>query len=406
MTALEPTTAGTARGQEELDRLREATRKLLAYCLENDWAGYDPYDALNSQLLDRMGLLHSKFVRLALTQGLKRCPINFRPLLRVSKTRNPKAIGLFLSALVKLSRAGLVNDRPLLETLAQALATQRSPGVERACWGYSFPWQTRKQLVPRGAPNLVCTTFAAEALLDWFEESGEARWLDMAASAADYLLDELYWTDAEGRAGFSYPLPDARTGVHNANFLGAAMLCRVSRHRANPKYREAALKAARYSAGRQRPDGSWAYGESSTQFWVDNFHTGFNLCALRQIGREAQTTEFEHNVGLGFEFYMSHFFRDDGAPKYFHDQLYPIDIHSAAQGIITLASLRDLSSEAMPLARAVLRWTIENLRAEEGYFYYQKRAGYTNRISYMRWSQAWMLLALSVMLVDGVPSTR
>jgi hypothetical protein len=27
-----------------------AVLKLLAYCRANDWAGYDPYDALNSRL--------------------------------------------------------------------------------------------------------------------------------------------------------------------------------------------------------------------------------------------------------------------------------------------------------------------------------------------------------------------
>ena len=34
----------------------------------------------------------------------------------------------------------------------------------------------------------------------------------------------------------------------------------------------------------------------------------------------------------------------------------------------------------------------------KGYFYYQVLPFFTNRISYMRWSQAWMLLALATML--------
>jgi len=33
--------------------------------------------------------------------------------------------------------------------------------------------------------------------------------------------------------------------------------------------------------------------------------------------------------------------------------------------------------------------------SKKGYFYYQKHRFYTNKISYMRWSQAWMLLAIS-----------
>jgi len=73
--------------------------KLLDYCQGNDWAGYEPYDALNSSIVKALPLLDSKLPRLVLTQFLKRSPINIRRLLRVPRTQNPKAIGLFLSRL-------------------------------------------------------------------------------------------------------------------------------------------------------------------------------------------------------------------------------------------------------------------------------------------------------------------
>src|SRR5579859_5245220 len=84
----------------------ETLRKLVAYCQENNWAGYDPYDALNSQMLEKLPFLDRRLPRLALTQALKRSPINLRPLMLVPKTQNPKAIGLFLAAFVKLSARG------------------------------------------------------------------------------------------------------------------------------------------------------------------------------------------------------------------------------------------------------------------------------------------------------------
>ena len=78
--------------------------KLLDYCRANDWAGYDPYDATNSRLFDALPFLNSRLPRLVLTQLLKRSPINVRPLLLIPKTQNPKAIALFLSALLKPSQ--------------------------------------------------------------------------------------------------------------------------------------------------------------------------------------------------------------------------------------------------------------------------------------------------------------
>src|ERR1700756_2904755 len=81
--------------------VRSAARQLLAYCHAENWAGYDPYDALNSKLLTALPIGHSKFPQLIVTQVLKRSPINFRSLLLVPKTQNPKAIALFLSAVLK-----------------------------------------------------------------------------------------------------------------------------------------------------------------------------------------------------------------------------------------------------------------------------------------------------------------
>ena len=105
-------------------------------------------------------------------------------------------------------------------------------------------------------------------------------------------MSELFWTDEETVSGFSYPLPNQQTRVHNANFLGAALFCKVAYHTGDKKFLSPAMDVIRYSADRQHSDGSWDYGDFSTQRWVDNFHTGFNLCALKDINKYAGTTEF------------------------------------------------------------------------------------------------------------------
>jgi hypothetical protein len=375
---------------------------LFDYCRESRWSGYDPYDALNSGVFKTLPVLDFKLFRIAATQLLKRSPIDLRSMLGVPKTQNPKALALFLTACVNLARSGLLDDIDAVEKdLVDSLIALRAPEQRHWCWGYSFPWQTRTILVPRGAANLVCTTFVANALLDAYDRRRERPHLEMATSAAEYIVDELYWTDGDGYAGFRYPLPASRARVHNANFLAAALLCRVYHHTGEQRFLVPALKAARYSAARQCADGSWAYGEFSSQRWKDNFHTGFNLCALRAVERYAPTAEFADSIRRGFAFYRQHFFRSDGAPKYFHDRAYPLDVHSVAQSIITMTALRDLHEESMSMAHATLRWAMANLWDERGFFYYRKLKFATIKISYMRWSQAWMLAALSTLAADG-----
>ena len=383
--------------QSSQKNVRAAVLKLTAYCKANEWAGHDPYDALNSRMFKALPFLDRRLPRLVVTQMLKRSPVDIRRLLLVPKTQNPKAIGLFLSAFLNLSKVGVAGSEALADEMVERLIDLRSVGTDYWCWGYSFPWQTRTIVVPAGTPNLVCTSFVSNALLDAYEQRRDSRCLSMAVSAAEYILNELYWTDGSV-AGFSYPLPSLRAHIHNANFLAAALFCRIYKHTGEKKFLGPAMNAARYSARQQREDGSWSYGDGSTQGWVDNFHTGYNLGALRLIGQYIETTEFESAVRRGFDFYRDHFIRKDGAPRYFHDRTYPIDIHCVAQTIITLLMFEDLDPLNASSADAVIRWALNHMWDERGFFYYRVLRTGTIRTSYMRWSQAWMLLAFSIFL--------
>jgi rhamnogalacturonyl hydrolase YesR len=385
-----------------IDRIENVTLRLLDYCRAEEWSGYDPYDALNSKVLSILPIFNAKWPRLALTQLLKRSPVNLRPLLQIPKTQNPKALALSLAAVIKLRRLGLIDEQALLDELVARIEATRSSS-QYWCWGYSFPWQGRSIMVRRGEPNLICTTFVADALIDLFEETGDSRYLAIAKSAANYLLTELFWTDGKTVSSFGYPTASARSRVHNANLIAAAFLLRLHRHTCEERARHIAMEVASYSISCQRPDGSWPYGELANQQWIDNFHTGYNLCALRRMAESGEPTEFDENVDRGYQFYREHFFREDGAPRYFHNRTYPIDVHSAAQSIITLLEFTDRDPFAAGLARKVLIWVIDNLWDPSGYFYYRKLKLGTIKTSYMRWGQAWMLFALAL-FIEGEKS--
>jgi hypothetical protein len=374
--------------------LQEAILKLLTYCRVNDWAGYDPYDALNSRIFEAIPVLNRRIPRLLLTQVLKRSPVNIRRLAMIPKTQNPKAMALFLSALLRLSRSELTDREVLIQLMIDRLIALRSPDCPYWCWGYSFPWQTRTIVVAAGAANLVCTTFVATALLDAYEQGWDGQCLRMALSASEYILNELYWQEDNSCCGFSYPQPQLRSRIHNANFLASALFCRVYKHTGEKKFILPALRAARYSASQQHVDGSWYYGEEPSQQWIDNFHTGYNLCALQALDRDGGIREFDSCMRRGFEFYRSRFFCENGAAKYFHNRVYPIDIHSVAQSIITLVALRELDQGNIQLARSVFAWAMDHMWDDRGFFYYRVLRLGRIRTSYMRWSQAWMLRAM------------
>src|ERR1700694_1185348 len=69
------------------DEIQSAHRALWHWCRPRDFAGYAPYDGLNSRVFQATPLKHSRVARLAWTQLFKRSPFNLRRLVRVPAGR-------------------------------------------------------------------------------------------------------------------------------------------------------------------------------------------------------------------------------------------------------------------------------------------------------------------------------
>jgi hypothetical protein len=364
-----------------------------------DYAGYDPYDALNSPLLGRIGA-RSRAVRIGATQFLRRCPVNLRPVLGIRKGHNPKAIGLFLwgyTRLYALEQAPPYRAR--IDSLLHLLERLKSCACSGHGWGYNFDWQSRTLLRPRGTPTVVNTSFIGHALLDCYEVTGLRKALDLALPIQDFILRDLHRTPLDDTFCFSYTPVDTEV-VHNANLLGASILARLAHYGDARQLVPPALASLRYSLRHQRPDGSWFYADTDTQRWIDSFHTGFNLQAIRHILQAGLAPECRDAYRRGVEFYARRFFLDDGTPKYYHNRTYPIDIHAPAQAICLFAGE---AAEYRALTERIVQWMLRHLYGGRGLFYFRKGRLLTNRISYMRWSQAWAFHALTEYLWHDSP---
>jgi hypothetical protein len=104
---------------------------------------------------------------------------------------------------------------------------------------------------------------------------------------------------------------------------------------------------------------------------------------------------WEDALKKGMSFYLENQFYPSGQSLWRLPKVYPVDIHNQSQGIITFNKLKDYHPEAREFAKKIAVWTIDNMQAKDGHFYYQKFKTHTHKISYMRWSNAWMFLALS-----------
>lgn len=409
-------------------RITSALNNLDSWIEGQGFRGWDPHDALNSPLVRRL-TLQNRFAGIFWLQLLKRSPLNLRGLLAIPKGYNPKGMGLFLASYVRKYR--ITHDRRHREHVAffaRWLLENAASGYSGMSWGYNFDWPNRAFFAPAGTPTVVNTAFIALAFLDlhlllgneleWPSIAGESDMsereahverrltglspLDVARRACDFVLRDLkVLSPTVDELCFSYTPLDRRP-VHNASMMGAWLLASVFRQTGEPHLRTAALAATRFTARRQLPNGAWPYGEAVRDRWVDNFHTGFVLVALKRVGGYLQTDEFDRYVLQGYRFWKERMFLADGTPKYYPDSVYPIDAHSVAQAILTFLEFWQEDSEAVEHAMRVAQWGIENLQDPSGYFYYRICRGYTIRIPYIRWSQAWMQRALTALVYGHI----
>lgn len=397
--ARQPAAARDGPSPDALDRqtLLAAFQSLRDWVRERNWRGFDPYDGLKSTVLRKSPLTSFKWGRIATTQLFKHSPLNLRRVLGVEPGVNPKALALFLSGTI-LARNDI--EDPALEEdafeLARLLEKTRSEGWSGSGWGYDFPWQSRVFYLPEGTPTIVVTSYVGNSLVDLYEHSGEEVFLQRALEAGRFILDELHRTYDSDRDAFCWSYsPLDQTRVYNATLLGSRLLARLHHHNPEDVLKKAARASAEYVVRRQDERGAWIYGEASSQRWVDNFHTGFNLECLHDYMRYTGDDSYQNALDRGFRFYVNRLFEPDGAPRYYVDSLYPVDIHCCAQAVITGVKLRALDKQG-DLAVRVLRWTLEHMRDGDGFFYFQKRRFYTHKVPFMRWSQAWMYLALAM----------
>jgi hypothetical protein len=369
--------------------------KLEGWIEQNGWAGYDPYDLLGTfpfDILERQRLgryLNRAVSRYAPT--LARRAFGIRPQL------NAKAVALLtLGYLSRFDNAKQEFYRAKAQACLQWLEEHICLGYAGACWGYPFNWQSRIK-IPAGTPSSVVSSIAGLAFLEGFRVLHERNYLNIAESIAQFFLHDLNvdWLDIQ-RSCFSYT-PLDHFHVHNANLFVAAHLHEVGVLTDNITYVDEAERAVNYTLSHQNEDGSWYYwGPPDKMLYkIDHYHTGFVLRCLDRLCRIAKRQDWENALDRGFQYYIMHLLDPSGLSRLTPDNPYPVDIHSCAEAILCLTQLKPRYQQAEMLLLATTTWTLHNMQASDGHFYYRKYPNRKVKVAYMRWGQAWMFWALA-----------
>ena len=383
--------------------IQASIQKVEKWVEDHNYKAYEPFDGLSSVfrpltfgnlLLDRL-----------LMQLIRQSPINLRPILGVKPLESTKGRGYMAwGYLIMFKSTGDQKYKEKAVKCLDWLMENKSPKFEKYSWANHFDFASRSGRYTKHESIIVWTALIGQTFLDAYEILGDKKYLDVAISICEWILD-LPREKTKSGTCLSY-LAFKKSFIHNSNMLGAAMLARTAFFTGNAEAKKVAREAMIYSCSRQLPSGAWYYGEEEKYHWFDNFHTGYNLDSLKCYIDNTDDKFYESNLRRGFEYYINNFFEASGRPKYYHNRAYPIDSQCASQAIETLANFSEYDKTSLELALKVARWTIDNMQDKEGYFYYRQYPLIKAKTPMLHWAQATTYKALSLLLLQLEDRTR
>lgn len=389
-----------AENQTNSSVIKKAQQELLAYIEKEEFKGYDPYDTLNSWV--PFGWL-GKWGKPIGIQIQKRNPINIRALIGITKDYNPKAIGLLLHAYSLMYQTDPNEEiKSKIDFLFNWLLENRTKGFKHYCWGYNFDWASSEKLLKAYSPTIVVSVFIAKGMIAFYETFNDPKALEVLKSIGQFIEEDLAQSEDESGICFSYSTIEVDC-CYNASMLGSELFAFLYQETKIEKYKDLAIRSTDFVVDKQKADGKWNYSiklESGKERTQVDFHQGYVIDSLGYVMKYIPSTKkkYQHYLQKGLGYYQKNQFLANGQSIYRFPSKWPVEIHNQAQGIITFARWSDLNEEYISQSTKIAAYTIDQMRSNKGFFYYKKYPLFTIKIPFMRWSQAWMLLALTELL--------
>lgn len=354
----------------------------------DDFAGYDPFDALRGTRIPTWVRKSPKARQIAV-QLRKRAPFNVSRVLGIEPFAMAKAVACFVIAGCRTKSLGGDVDVASIVRIMDECEGNLGGGA----WGYEFDVQTRWAYYPAGSANLIATAFCGRALLTAGVVLGRDDLIERGIDAATYLQDQHFATGA-GETYFTYTQNSTRL-VHNANMLGASLVAMAGRLGGDRRLVDAASDAAIVTAEAQSAEGTWPYGDRSLS-WIDSFHTAYVLDSLLALSLVTGDAGFLAALDRGIAAWKDGFFGEGGEPYYYWDRRGVFDIHTAGTAVDTASRLTLWGHDCMQLVEDVHEWTARNLVRPGGDTTFYRRYGlFTDKRHFVRWGDAHWALGVS-----------
>jgi len=390
------------------NKIRTIFLELMEWIEKEEYKGYDPYDALNCSFLNKITSFHP-LAQQIIIHIIKNLPFNIRPYLGIEKSYNPTAFALFLESYLNYYQITknsffLNKCKFFINSLIKmsCINTEKEIG-----WSRNFKFVTVKEIHNKDTPLTFLNAKVGLSLTKYYKITKNKRILNLIHNIIYTILKygKIYNTNQGTFIG--YAAVKKPRFIFNVNAICAELFLKYIYY-VKDKYidqyniQNISIDLIETLLMHQNTNGSWIYGYTFDFKELNNidFHQGFIIDSLLEINKLnlINKSNIEKSYFKGLIFMVKNQIDEKGFFKWRYPQKYPIDIHNQAQGIISLSKYKGKKFDS--LLKNIVNYTIKFFWDErKKYFYYQKKLFYTIKIPYIRWSEAWMLYALSELLL-------
>jgi len=384
-------------GKEDI--IEKSFRNVIQYLIKSDYSGFDPYDGANSQLTL---INNNKYGRFISTYLNKFSPFNLRYLFKIPVSKQNQALAFIGRAMIKDYKTYKEQIKYIADCLAQDTLI-KSYGYH--CWdAHGIPLQVRFAYKPVGKTDIVGNDAIGRFFFELYKADPKEQYKEFFISVCELFQSQLK-TNWNQKHFYRYtPHTLKHNWCYNASAIGASYVEMVSKSFLPDYDKTFTSQCLKDIIEHQKPEGHWYYSlnlDTGYEKPQVDFHQGFVLDAiLDHMLLYGLEEPFLSSYKKGLEFYYQKQFLPNGQGIYRYPRKWPVNIHNQAQGIITFtrAAAAGIGEEYHQFARTIAQWTIQNMQDKDGHFYFLKYPLFTNKIPYIRWSDAAMAYALAVLL--------
>jgi len=233
----------------------------------------------------------------------------------IKKTKAPIVIAHHgLACLEMLKKTKKEQWLELAKRDAERLVSLSVPDAKGLCWGFPFTWSSNSGVIAANQPAATQSAYAFDLFEKLWNITNDDIYFERFLSVAQ-AMDEEY---------IDIPHPDGLVSTYHGRGYGDVVMNALSyrvhilSRTANygiEKYKDKAHKLLSYLLSQQRSDGSWYYGESAKNRFIDNYHTCFVLKNLTKVQHILDMEELSNALKKGFGFYWNKLVDKKGLPK-------------------------------------------------------------------------------------------